>query len=106
LPDEGAAIASESTRVAIQRELQDCSDGGAGLVELLGHLHTFNRDLGRRDRLSDDQLDELSLYCWTLQRESATDQLWGRARELWGSTRITSRGRPALRRRARALDQG
>jgi hypothetical protein len=104
LLDEGAAIASETTLAAIQRELQDCSDGGAGLVELLGHLHSLRRDLGRRDRLSDEQLDELSLYCWTLQRDSANDQLWGRARELWGGARITSRGRPGFRRRARALD--
>jgi hypothetical protein len=100
--DEGVLIASESTLAAIQRELTDCSDGGAGLVELLGHLQARSRDLGRRDRLSDEQLDELSLYCWTLQRDSANEQLWGRARELWGGTRITPRARSGFRRRSRA----
>jgi hypothetical protein len=84
--------------------LQDCSEGGAGLVELLGHLQTRSRRLGWRDRLSDAQRDELSLYCWTLQRDSSTDVLWGRARELWGSARISSRGRSGFRRRPRALD--
>jgi hypothetical protein len=84
--------------------LKDCSEGGAGLVELLGHLQARNRHLGRRDRLSDEQLDELSLYCWTLQRERGGDVLWGRARELWGGGRFNSRGRLGSRRRQRALD--
>ena len=64
-------------------------------MELLACLHEANRQLGRSRRLSDDQLDELSLYCWTLQRSKPTGVLWGRARELWGGA---PRARPGLRR--------
>jgi hypothetical protein len=62
-----------------------------------------NRRLGRR-RLSDHQLDELSLYCWTLQRSNPTGLLWGRARELWGGSRrgAASADSPSRRRARRA----
>jgi hypothetical protein len=52
--------------------------------------------------LSDEQFDELSLYCWTLQRTNPTGLLWGRARELWGgSRRGAATADSAVRRRAR-----
>jgi hypothetical protein len=68
-----------------------------------------NRRFGRSRRLTEEQLDELSLYCWTLQRTNPTGLLWGRARELWGASRRGEAtadpavGRP--RRRASASDE-
>jgi hypothetical protein len=64
-------------------------------VELLACLHESNRRLGRLRRLSEDQMDGLSLYCWTLQQTRPTGMLWGRARELWGGA---PRARPGPRR--------
>jgi hypothetical protein len=54
---------------------------------LLAYLKLSSRRFSRGRRLSDQQLDELSLYCWTLQRTNPTGLLWGRARELWGGSR-------------------
>ena len=68
---------------ALRRDLQARSEGGAGLAELLSYLKGKNRRLGPR-RLSDEQFDELSLYCWALQAGNPKGLLWGRARELWG----------------------
>jgi hypothetical protein len=62
-------------------------------VELLACLHEVNRRLGRSRRLSQDQLDELSLYCWTLQQSKPVGMLWGRARELWGGAPRSRPGR-------------
>jgi hypothetical protein len=64
-------------------------------VELLACLHETNRRLSRSRRLSDEQMDELSLYCWSLQRSKPTGMLFGRARELWGGA---PRRRPGARR--------
>ena len=72
------------------------ADGGAGLVELLAYLHARNRRFGRSRRLTEEQLDALSLHCWSLQRTNPTGLLWGRARELWGGS---PRSRPGIRRR-------
>jgi hypothetical protein len=71
--------------------LRERSDDGAGLVEMLACLHETSRRLGRFRRLSEEQMDELSLYCWTLQQSKPTGMLFGRARELWGAA---PRGRP------------
>ncbi len=72
---------------ALRRDLQARSEGGAGLAELLSYLKGKNRRLGPR-RLSDEQFDELSLYCWALQAGNPKGLLWGRARELWGGSRL------------------
>jgi len=95
-------MATPEKRARLRDELEDFSGRGAGLVELLEHLHASNRGLGRRDRLSDDELDELSLYCWTLQRKQANGVLWGRARELWGGLGTSPEpARPRTRPRSR-----
>jgi hypothetical protein len=72
---------------ALRRDLQARSEGGAGLAELLSYLKRRSRRLGPGRRLSDEQLDELSLYCWALQAGNPKGLLWGRARELWGGSR-------------------
>jgi hypothetical protein len=69
---------------------------------LLAYLKLSDRRFSRSRRLSDQQLDELSLYCWTLHRTNPTGLLWGRARELWGgSRRGAATDDSAPRRRAR-----
>jgi hypothetical protein len=55
--------------------------------------------LGRVRRLTDEQFEELSLYCWTLQQRNPTGLLWGRARELWGGARLAAAGREQRARR-------
>jgi hypothetical protein len=99
-------MAKLEKKARLREELDEFSERGAGLVELLEHLHASNRGLGRRDRLSDEEMDELSLHCWTLQRNEASGVLWGRARELWGGlgtgpapsvARTRRRSRPSSR---------
>jgi hypothetical protein len=78
---------------AIRHELEQLSNEGAGIAELLDGLRRRNgRRFGRRGRLTKAQLDQLSRYCWSLQQAKPTGLLWGRARELWGDS-------PALRTR-------
>jgi len=87
----------------LRRELETCAEQGAGLGELLEHLHANARDLGRRDKLTHNQLDDLSLLCWKLARNEANGALWGRARELWGGGKLGASGRE---RRFRRPDRG
>src|SRR4051794_35998778 len=92
-------MASDETRAAIRDDLTDIAGRGAGLVELLGHLRATNDHLGRRARLSDDQLDELSLYCWRLSRTESTVLVCDRARDLWtglGTRAQARRPRPRV----------
>jgi hypothetical protein len=49
-----------------RRELRAFADDGATLAELLGHLDEQGRRLG--SNFSDDQEDELQLYCWALHK--------------------------------------
>jgi hypothetical protein len=90
----------EETTAALRRELEGYADGGAGILELLEHLQTGNRRLARRDRLSREQLEELSLYCWTLKSTRPTTLMWDRADGLWGGmrTRVPARKRSSKRR--------
>ena len=98
-------IANETIRAALEQDLKARAEDGAGLAELLRHLNATNHRLGPLRRLSDKQYDQLSLYCWTLQRSNPTPMLWGRARTLWGASGTGPRrnqataGRP--RRRAK-----
>jgi hypothetical protein len=92
-------IASEIIREAIRRELASSADVGAGLAELLDQLQQASGRLRWRRRLSDAEMDDLRLYCWTLHSSKPTGLLWGEARELWGGVKIT---RPVPKRRARA----
>jgi hypothetical protein len=90
-------MASEETKAALREELKLSSDQGAGLVELLDQVQTSNRRLGRRSRLSREQVDELSLYCWTLQSSQPNRLVWDRSSDLWGSMRTNA---PTRRRRS------
>jgi hypothetical protein len=118
-------MATEKLKAALQHELAAHADRGAGLAELLDHLHGGNSRLARRNRLSEDQLDELSLYCWSLQRKEpapapapdpapvpafqpapapapapSDDAYAGHADELWGGYRaVTSTVRARSPRR-------
>ena len=70
---------------------------------MLACLHETNRRLGRSRRLSDDQMDELSLYCWRLQQGKPTGMLFGRARELWGGVPRSRPGRFSASRRNKLI---
>jgi hypothetical protein len=61
-------MASEKLKAVLQRELETQADRGMGLAELLDYLHVSNRRFARRNKLSDEQLDELSLWCWVRAR--------------------------------------
>jgi hypothetical protein len=76
-------MASAKITAALRDELEIDADRGAGILELIEHLHASNRRLARRDRLSRDQLDELSLYCWTLKSTRSTPLMWDRSDGLW-----------------------
>ena len=76
---------SDAVLAALQRELKQRSDEGAGIAELLDELQRRNgRRFGRRRPLTKVQLDDLSRYCWSLQQAKPNGLLWGRARDLWG----------------------
>jgi hypothetical protein len=85
-------IADEETIARLRSDLEGCCEQGAGLGELLQHLYASNRDLGRRNKLTRNQLEELSLLCWKLARKESNPILWGRARELWGGAKIGASG--------------
>src|SRR5436853_608856 len=72
---------SDAAVSELRRELTDLSDQGAGIAELLDELQRRRRRFSRR-RLTKNQLDELSRYCWSLQQAKSNGLLWGRAREM------------------------
>lgn len=78
------------TKDRLRRELKESADRGAGLVELLDYLETSGSRLGRWDRLSNDERDELSLYCWSLKTSNRRSLIWDRASAMWGSFKTTS----------------
>jgi hypothetical protein len=88
-------MASADTKERLRRELKESSEHGAGLVELLDHLHSSGARLGRWDRLSDEERDELSLYCWSLKTREPSSMISDRAGTIWGSLGTG----PAARRR-------
>jgi hypothetical protein len=57
---------SQTQREA-QRELEALADHGATLSELLDHAGDQN---GRLGRFSDDQQEELEVYCWRVHGDS------------------------------------
>jgi hypothetical protein len=71
-------MATEQASAAMRQELRALSDYGATLAELLDHLGKQNRQLGTSG-FSDDQQEELQLYCWALHRGQSSGALWGRA---------------------------
>ena len=76
------ATATEETRAATQDELTSRAEGGATLAELLDHLDKQNRRLG--SRFSDEQDEQLQLYCWALHKRQSSGLLWGQAM-VWGT---------------------
>jgi hypothetical protein len=76
-------MASEKITAALRDELETDANRGAGILELVEHLHASNRQLARRDRLTRDQLDELSLFCWTLKSTRSTRLMWDRSDGIW-----------------------
>jgi hypothetical protein len=83
-------MARMETKDRLRRELKEGADRGAGLVELLDYLETSGSRLGRWDRLSNDERDELSLYCWSLKTSNKRSLIWDRASAMWGSFKNTS----------------
>jgi hypothetical protein len=90
-------MASVKTKERLRRELKDGADRGAGLVELLDHLHASGARLGRWDKLSNEERDDLSLYCWSLKASEPSTMISDRAGTIWGSL---GNGPSARRRRA------
>ena len=93
------SMASEQTTAALRLELETSADDGAGILELIEHLHVSNNRLGRRQRLTRDQLDELSLYCWTLKSTRSTRLMRDRSDAVWSrlATSQSTRRRRAAR---------
>jgi hypothetical protein len=77
------ATASEKTRAATEGELTACAESGATLAELLDHLDQQNRRLGSSG-FSEEQDEQLRLYCWALDKRRSSGLLWGQAR-MWGT---------------------
>jgi len=94
-------MASEKTKAALRDELKGHADNGAGLVELLDHLEASNRRLRRWHRLSTQEVEDLSLYCWSLKSNGSKRPLWSRSGAFWDGFKGTaSSGRPGRRRAA------
>ena len=95
-------MASDQTKQRLRRELQRGADRGAGLIELLDHVEASNARLGRWEKLSREERDELSLYCWALQTSRPSSLVSARAETMWGSLKATpnARGRRRFARRS------
>jgi hypothetical protein len=70
-------------------------------VELLDHLQASNNRLGRWEKLSEEERDELSLYCWSLQTSEPPALIADRANAIWGNLGPGAPGRQRFRRRPR-----
>jgi hypothetical protein len=73
------ATATEQTRAAVQDELTARAEDGATLAALLDHVDKKNRSR----TLSDEQNEQLQLYCWALHKRQSSGLLWGEA-SVWG----------------------
>jgi hypothetical protein len=60
-------MATSQTQAAAERELEALADYGATLGELLDHIEEQNDRLGS---FSDDQEEELQVYCWRVHRHA------------------------------------
>ena len=74
-------MVTTQTRASAQRELRALADEGATLAELLGNLDEQSRHLG--SSFSDDQEEELQLYCWALHKCRSSGLVLGAA-AVWG----------------------
>lgn len=75
-------MANEQSVAATQDALTAYAEGGATLSELLDHLDKQNRQLGS-SCFSDEQDEQLQLYCWALRKRQSSGPLWGEA-GVWG----------------------
>jgi hypothetical protein len=75
-------MVTAQTSASAQRELRALTDDGATLAELLGHLDEQRRQLGGSS-FSDDQEEELQLYCWALHKCRSSGLVLGEA-AVWG----------------------
>jgi hypothetical protein len=73
-------MAAERIRLATQEELAARAERGASLGQLLDHVDRRNREL--RGRFSDEQDDELQLYCWLIYKRRSRGVRWGEQTEL------------------------
>jgi hypothetical protein len=64
-------MATVQAKTAVQHDLRALADYGATLAELLEYLEDQNGTLGRGG-FSDDQDEELQLYCWALNNCKST----------------------------------
>ena len=60
-------MATSQTQAAAERELEALADYGATLGELLEHIEEQSDRLGS---FSDEQEEELQVYCWRVHRDS------------------------------------
>jgi hypothetical protein len=74
-------VAAERIRLATKVELAARAERGASLGQLLDHVDTRNREL--RGSFSDEQDDELRLYCWLIYKRRSRGVRWGEQSE-WG----------------------
>ena len=72
-------MATAQMRAAVQYELRALADYGATFGELLDHLDEQSGRLGS-SRLSDDQEEELQLYCWALHHCKSNGFQFGASR--------------------------
>jgi hypothetical protein len=72
-------MATAQMRAAVQYELRALADYDATLAELLDHLDERNDGFGG-NRFSDDQEEELQLYCWALRHCKSTGLTLGASR--------------------------
>ena len=75
-------MATEQITATMQRELATLAECGATLGELLDRLDEESSALGESG-FSDDQHEELQVYCWALCKEQSGALLLGQAR-VWG----------------------
>jgi hypothetical protein len=92
-------MASDQTKQRLRRELQRGADRGAGLIELIDHVEASNARLGRWEKLSKDERDELSLFCWSLKTSRPSELVSTRAETMWGSFKVAAT--PSKRRFSR-----
>jgi hypothetical protein len=72
-------MATAETIGATRRELTAQADYGAGFGELIDQLDEQNRRLGRSG-FSDEQEEELQLFCWALRKGQSSGVRSGPAR--------------------------
>ena len=76
-------MATAEAMAAVQDEFRSRANGGATFGDLLDQLDERNRRLGG-DGFSDDQEEELQLYCWAFTKCASSGMVFGATR-VWGT---------------------